>query len=113
MGIDCYLIRYALFCRFDGIPVLFLPGNSGSHMQVRSIASVALRKALSQEYNYHFDYFTSKSITLSTLVSLSLVVFFIAEVSILVLSYNVRAIFIIYISSYLSYLYTYAYYAIQ
>ncbi|XP_045772052.1 GPI inositol-deacylase isoform X3 [Maniola jurtina] len=43
---------------FDGIPVLFLPGNSGSHMQVRSIASVALRKALSQEYDYHFDYFT-------------------------------------------------------
>ncbi|CAH2238309.1 jg17468 [Pararge aegeria aegeria] len=43
---------------FDGIPVLFLPGNSGSHMQVRSIASVALRKAVTQDYEYHFDYFT-------------------------------------------------------
>lgn len=43
---------------FDGIPVLFLPGNSGSHMQARSLASVALRKSLSQGYEYHFDYFT-------------------------------------------------------
>ncbi|OWR55551.1 gpi inositol deacylase pgap1 [Danaus plexippus plexippus] len=43
---------------FDGIPVLFLPGNSGSHMQARSLASVALRKALSESYEYHFDYFT-------------------------------------------------------
>ncbi|CAG9584705.1 unnamed protein product [Danaus chrysippus] len=43
---------------FDGIPVLFLPGNSGSHMQARSLASVALRKALSGSYEYHFDYFT-------------------------------------------------------
>ncbi|VVD00800.1 unnamed protein product [Leptidea sinapis] len=43
---------------FDGIPVLFLPGNSGSHMQARSIASVALRKAISNGYEYHFDYFT-------------------------------------------------------
>lgn len=46
--------------RFDGIPVLFLPGNSGSHMQARSLASVALRKALSNEPDFHFDYFTSK-----------------------------------------------------
>ncbi|CAG4983045.1 unnamed protein product [Colias eurytheme] len=43
---------------FDGIPVLFLPGNSGSHMQARSLASVALRKALSKGYENHFDYFT-------------------------------------------------------
>ncbi|XP_064071825.1 GPI inositol-deacylase isoform X2 [Vanessa tameamea] len=43
---------------FDGVPVLFLPGNSGSHMQARSLASVALRKALSSKYEYHFDYFT-------------------------------------------------------
>lgn len=47
-------------CRFDGIPVLYLPGNSGSHMQARSLASVALRKAVSKGYEYHFDYFTSK-----------------------------------------------------
>ncbi|XP_075973637.1 GPI inositol-deacylase [Anticarsia gemmatalis] len=43
---------------FDGVPVLFLPGNSGSHMQARSLASVALRKALSRGYQYHFDFFT-------------------------------------------------------
>ncbi|XP_028171511.1 GPI inositol-deacylase isoform X1 [Ostrinia furnacalis] len=44
---------------FTGIPVLFIPGNSGSHMQARSIASVALRKALQKDkYEYHFDYFT-------------------------------------------------------
>lgn len=47
--------------RFDGVPVLFLPGNSGSHMQARSLASVALRKALSKGYQYHFDFFSSKS----------------------------------------------------
>ncbi|KAJ8730055.1 hypothetical protein PYW07_017093 [Mythimna separata] len=43
---------------FDGVPVLFLPGNSGSHMQARSLASVALRKALSKGYQYHFDFFS-------------------------------------------------------
>ncbi|KAL0893128.1 hypothetical protein ABMA27_014761 [Loxostege sticticalis] len=44
---------------FNGVPVLFLPGNSGSHMQARSIASVALRKALQRDkYEFHFDYFT-------------------------------------------------------
>ncbi|XP_063380508.1 GPI inositol-deacylase [Cydia fagiglandana] len=43
---------------FDGIPVLYLPGNSGSHMQARSLASVALRMALSRGYEFHFDYFT-------------------------------------------------------
>lgn len=49
-----------IYLRFDGVPVLFLPGNSGSHMQARSLASVALRKALAKAYDYHFDYFTSK-----------------------------------------------------
>jgi len=44
---------------FDGIPVLFIPGNSGSHKQVRSLASVALRKAIDDsDYKVHFDYFT-------------------------------------------------------
>ncbi|KAL4704963.1 hypothetical protein ACJJTC_013420 [Scirpophaga incertulas] len=43
---------------FDGIPVLFLPGNSGSHMQARSLASVALRMAIAKNYEYHFDYYT-------------------------------------------------------
>ena len=50
--------------KFSGIPILFVPGNSGSHKQVRSLASVALRKALDDD-NYdgkysrsiHFDYF--------------------------------------------------------
>ena len=45
--------------KFDGIPVLYIPGNSGSHKQVRSLASVALRKAIEDsEYKIHFDYFT-------------------------------------------------------
>eukprot|EP00090_Calanus_glacialis_P013911 TRINITY_DN2253_c0_g1_i7.p1 TRINITY_DN2253_c0_g1~~TRINITY_DN2253_c0_g1_i7.p1 ORF type:complete len:1052 (-),score=349.76 TRINITY_DN2253_c0_g1_i7:167-3322(-) len=45
--------------KFDGIPVLFIPGNAGSHKQVRSLASVALRKAIEDsEYKIHFDYFT-------------------------------------------------------
>ena len=46
--------------KYSGIPVLFIPGNSGSHKQVRSLASVALRKALDKDYGYrnHFDYFT-------------------------------------------------------
>ncbi|KAG5877044.1 hypothetical protein JTB14_006524 [Gonioctena quinquepunctata] len=43
---------------FDGIPVLFIPGNAGSHKQVRSLASVALRKSLNSRIPYHFDYFT-------------------------------------------------------
>ncbi|CAH2037338.1 unnamed protein product, partial [Iphiclides podalirius] len=43
---------------FDGIPILYLPGNSGSHMQARSLASVALRKAIANGHEYHFDFFT-------------------------------------------------------
>ncbi|CAG9839692.1 unnamed protein product [Diabrotica balteata] len=42
---------------FDGIPVLFIPGNAGSHKQVRSLSSVALRKWLNSRTSYHFDYF--------------------------------------------------------
>ena len=38
--------------KFDGIPVLFVPGNSGSFKQVRSLASVALRKALDDDIKY-------------------------------------------------------------
>ncbi|KAG8432827.1 hypothetical protein GDO86_017179 [Hymenochirus boettgeri] len=41
-----------------GIPVLFLPGNAGSYRQVRSIASVALRKSENMGYKYHFDVFS-------------------------------------------------------
>ncbi|XP_059179650.1 GPI inositol-deacylase-like [Physella acuta] len=38
-----------------GIPVLFIPGNAGSHKQVRSLGSVALR--MSEKTNVHFNYF--------------------------------------------------------
>ncbi len=41
-----------------GIPVLFVPGNSGSHKQVRSLASVALRKAEDDDHRFHFNFFT-------------------------------------------------------
>lgn len=62
--------------QFNGIPVLFIPGNAGSFKQgrdldfsivqilikplfaVRSLASVALRKSLSSRPGFHFDYFT-------------------------------------------------------
>ncbi|XP_057660044.1 GPI inositol-deacylase isoform X1 [Diorhabda carinulata] len=43
---------------FDGIPVLFIPGNAGSHKQVRSLSSIALRKWLNSKTSFHFDYFT-------------------------------------------------------
>ncbi|XP_014487837.1 PREDICTED: GPI inositol-deacylase [Dinoponera quadriceps] len=43
---------------FSGIPVLFIPGNAGSHQQVRSIASVSLRKSLKNRLPFHFDFFT-------------------------------------------------------
>ncbi|CAG9863163.1 unnamed protein product [Phyllotreta striolata] len=43
---------------FDGIPVLFIPGNKGSFKQVRSLSSIALRKWLNSRIPFHFDYFT-------------------------------------------------------
>ncbi|PSN32852.1 hypothetical protein C0J52_10314 [Blattella germanica] len=43
--------------KFNGIPVLFIPGNSGSYKQVRSLASVSLRKTLKAHSPFHFDYF--------------------------------------------------------
>ncbi|XP_022101843.1 GPI inositol-deacylase-like [Acanthaster planci] len=42
--------------KLNGIPVLFIPGNAGSFKQVRSLGSVALRKA--EAYSFHFNYFT-------------------------------------------------------
>ena len=46
--------------QFNGIPVLFIPGNAGSFRQVRSLASVALRKAIEEsKYKKHFDYFSA------------------------------------------------------
>lgn len=43
---------------FSGAPVLFIPGNSGSYKQSRSLASVALRKGIDNEWFQHLDYFT-------------------------------------------------------
>ena len=46
--------------QFSGVPVLFIPGNAGSFRQVRSLASVALRKAIEEtKYKTHFDYFSA------------------------------------------------------
>ncbi|KAK7067050.1 GPI inositol-deacylase [Halocaridina rubra] len=43
---------------YEGIPVLFIPGNGGSYKQVRSLASVAYRKALDDETYFHFNFFS-------------------------------------------------------
>ncbi|KAF5288458.1 hypothetical protein FQR65_LT02110 [Abscondita terminalis] len=43
--------------KFNGIPVLFIPGNAGSYKQVRSFASIALRKSLDSRPGFHFDFF--------------------------------------------------------
>ncbi|XP_012276189.1 GPI inositol-deacylase [Orussus abietinus] len=43
---------------FTGLPVLFIPGNAGSHEQVRSLASVSLRKSIKDRTPFHFDFFT-------------------------------------------------------
>lgn len=45
--------------RMTGAPVIFVPGNAGSYKQVRSLASVALRKAHEHpEAGIHLDYYT-------------------------------------------------------
>ncbi|KAL6101140.1 pgap1 [Pungitius sinensis] len=44
--------------KLTGAPVLFLPGNAGSHKQARSLGSVALRKAENVEGGLHFNVFT-------------------------------------------------------
>ncbi|CAL1282554.1 unnamed protein product [Larinioides sclopetarius] len=41
-----------------GNPVLFIPGNAGSHRQVRSLGSVALRMGHSLHTNTFFNFFT-------------------------------------------------------
>lgn len=43
---------------FSGAPVLFIHGNSGSYKQSRSLASVALRKGIDNDWFQHLDYFT-------------------------------------------------------
>ncbi|XP_037939249.1 GPI inositol-deacylase isoform X2 [Teleopsis dalmanni] len=42
----------------NGLPIIFVPGNGGSYKQGRSLASVAIRKALDDGNNIHMDYFT-------------------------------------------------------
>lgn len=42
----------------QGIPVLFIPGNSGSHKQARSLGSVSLRRAMDKRTHFFFNYFT-------------------------------------------------------
>lgn len=45
--------------RMTGAPVIFVHGNAGSYKQVRSLASVALRKAReNHEAGIHLDYYT-------------------------------------------------------
>uniref|UniRef100_UPI00358F2049 GPI inositol-deacylase isoform X2 n=1 Tax=Myxine glutinosa TaxID=7769 RepID=UPI00358F2049 len=44
--------------QLGGIPVLYIPGNAGSEKQVRSLASVALRKAQNLQRPFHLDFFT-------------------------------------------------------
>ncbi|XP_060033514.1 GPI inositol-deacylase isoform X2 [Erinaceus europaeus] len=56
-GEGVYAEEHKLF-PLTGIPVLFLPGNAGSYKQVRSVGSIALRKAENIDYKYHFDFFS-------------------------------------------------------
>lgn len=44
--------------QFNGAPVIYVPGNAGSYKQARSLASVALRKGLEENWQKHLDYFT-------------------------------------------------------
>ncbi|XP_069790680.1 GPI inositol-deacylase isoform X2 [Narcine bancroftii] len=44
--------------KVTGIPILFLPGNAGSYKQVRSLGSVALRKAENIHNKFHFDFYS-------------------------------------------------------
>ncbi|XP_033736191.1 GPI inositol-deacylase-like [Pecten maximus] len=50
--------RYVSNMNLQGVPVLFIPGNAGSHKQARSLASVALRRVEEKKPNFHFNYFT-------------------------------------------------------
>ena len=43
---------------FEGIPVIFVPGNGGSYKQVRSLGSIALRMLYENPYKVYFDFFT-------------------------------------------------------
>ncbi|GAB6020377.1 GPI inositol-deacylase [Chamberlinius hualienensis] len=43
---------------YNGIPVLFIPGNSGSYKQVRSLASVSMTKSDNNRSPIVFNYYT-------------------------------------------------------
>lgn len=43
---------------FAGVPVVFVPGNGGSHKQVRSLGSVAQRMSDRYQTPFHLNYFT-------------------------------------------------------
>ncbi|XP_073835018.1 GPI inositol-deacylase isoform X2 [Musca autumnalis] len=49
--------------KLRGAPVIFIPGNAGSYKQVRSLASVALRKGMDNERGIHMDYFSDMYFT--------------------------------------------------
>ncbi|XP_059618674.1 GPI inositol-deacylase [Phlebotomus argentipes] len=53
-----HLTEFARNGDWNGAPVLFIPGNAGSFKQARSLASVALRKGLDNNWAHHLDYFT-------------------------------------------------------
>jgi hypothetical protein len=58
-GYDCELYHSLKFNKPGQIPVLFIPGNADSHMQVRSLASIALDKSRkSKNARVKFFYFT-------------------------------------------------------
>lgn len=44
--------------KMSGIPVLFIPGNDGSHKQVRSLGSVAYRKWQDENLSFNFDFYS-------------------------------------------------------
>uniref|UniRef100_U5EZS7 GPI inositol-deacylase n=1 Tax=Corethrella appendiculata TaxID=1370023 RepID=U5EZS7_9DIPT len=53
-----HLTKKARNMEFSGAPVIFIPGHSGSYKQARSLASVALRKGIDNNWIQHLDYFT-------------------------------------------------------
>ncbi|KAJ8410602.1 hypothetical protein AAFF_G00195060 [Aldrovandia affinis] len=63
-GYGLYLYGEGLYAqetrglKLSGAPVLFLPGNAGSHKQARSLGSVALRKAEDIDNKFHLNVFT-------------------------------------------------------
>ena len=59
-GYDCQDFEKLKFTTSGYIPVLFIPGNADSHMQVRSMASIGLEKSRKTKYqkrNIKFLYF--------------------------------------------------------